>query len=360
MIRHVLAVGQLLLGTISIGAMHEPDILAPVVRGPARIVLSGRRTTGPSANGPRRTVGKCDAASYRGFDFWIGSWNASRTGANNAGGTNIITSETDGCTIEEHWTDALGMRGRSLNAFDATTGKWTQLWMDQSGGALLFEGRSADRSMILAGAHVTSRTDSTPLTDRATWTAIGKDSVRQFGELSKAGGPFAMSYDITYRRAQPVRDITVSAVEFCSSPSRPRFHAFDFLIGTWLVHSPDAGSPTLSVVSVDLGGCLLEERITGPDGYKAVAYSGFRSATFEWNRLFMDNRGVQLRLSGPATLTGTSMVLTGRRVDGRGAVTDVRVEWVSVGATTVEQRWSTSSDGAATWTTPTVVAMTKQ
>lgn len=302
---------------------------------------------------------KCRGRAYNAFDFWVGKWNATTTGAPDIVGTNVITRETDGCTVEEHWTDATGMRGRSLNAYDATTGRWYQLWMEQSGGGLQFDGTSGNRSMQLAGTHQTNRNDPTPVTDRATWTAMGANSVRQLGEIATNGGPFATAYDITYLRADVPQAITPSETAICSAPTRPRYHAFDFIIGNWTLTTPSAPVTGKSEIRTDLNGCLVEERISGPDGYKAVAYSGFRSTTFVWNWMFMDNRGVQLRLTGPATLTGTNMILTGKRTDRSGADVDVRAEWIVVDATTVEQRWTFSTDSGATWSEPLVVRMTK-
>jgi hypothetical protein len=302
---------------------------------------------------------KCRGRDYNAFDFWVGKWNATITGAPEIVGTNVITRETDGCTVEEHWTDASGMRGRSLNAYDATTGRWYQLWMEQSGGGLQFDGISGPRSMQLAGTHQTSRNDPTPVTDRGTWTALGANSVRQLGEIAIDGGPFETAYDITYLRAAVPQAITPSATAICSAPTRPRYHAFDFILGSWTLTTPSAPVTGRSEIRTDMNGCLVEERITGPDGYKAVAYSGFRATTFVWNWMFMDNRGVQLRLSGPATLTGTNMILTGTRTDRSGATVDVRAEWIVIDETAVEQRWAFSTDSGVTWSEPIVVRMTK-
>ncbi|MEO7360494.1 MAG: hypothetical protein ABI120_09190 [Gemmatimonadaceae bacterium] len=301
----------------------------------------------------------CKGVPYRAFDFWRGSWNAVETGTTNLVGTNVITATLKGCTIEEHWIGADGNRGRSLNAYDASTREWNQLWMDQTGGALVFAGTGLPRGMSMDGTHRRNRLDPTLLMDRVTWTALSSSSVRQVGLLSTAGGPFEPVYDITYNKTSLPASITPSGMEFCSAPTRPRFHAFDFLLGQWTVRSPASRKAMTSVVSTDLGGCLVEERMHGPGGYEAVAYSGFRSATFVWNWMFMDNQGVQLRLSGPATLTGTNMIMLGTRTDQHGVMTNVRVEWVMTDASTVEQRWSFSIDAGATWTTPSIVTMTR-
>ena len=42
-----------------------------------------------------------------------------------------------------------------------------------------------------------------------------------------------------------------------------------------------------------------------------------------------------------------------------GRIVDVRLDWISTGATTVEQHWSFSTDGGVTWSTPDVLVMSK-
>lgn len=301
----------------------------------------------------------CEASPYRAFDFWVGRWNVSQTGSSNLAGTNVVTRTVDGCAIEEHWSDVAGVRGRSLNSYDAGTRAWHQLWMDETGGSLELSGTGDGLSMQLAGTHPTNPRDPTPFTDRITWTSVGHRLVRQLGEASVDGAPFSTVYDLTYRAVPREEPIAPSVPQFCSSLARPRYHAFDFLLGAWSVGPLGSRARMRTAVRTDLGGCLVEERMRGPGGYAAVAYSGFRSTTFVWNWMFMDNRGVQLLLSGPATLTGTSMVMSGRKIDAQGTPVDVRVEWVSTAPNQVEQRWSFSTDSGATWSTPEVMVMTK-
>ena len=166
----------------------------------------------------------CDARSYRSFDFWVGRWNVTTSGGSDLVGTNVVTKTLDGCAIEEHWSDTAGVRGRSLNTFDSKTQTWSQLWMDQTGGALELSGTGDGRRMQLAGTHPTSRVDPTPFTDRITWTVAGRDRVRQLGEASVNGGAFSSIYDLTYSRVRREAPITPSTLEFCSSPARPRYH----------------------------------------------------------------------------------------------------------------------------------------
>ncbi|MEP7381227.1 MAG: hypothetical protein ABI910_06035 [Gemmatimonadota bacterium] len=300
----------------------------------------------------------CKGRAYDAFDFWVGHWDVYLPGVTSVVGTNVVTKAVDGCVIEEHWSDSDGVRGRSLNAYDASTGTWSQLWMDQTGGALQLAGTGDAGMMQMAGTHQTNRLDPTLQTDRITWTLQARDRIQQVGELSTAGGPFTELYTLTYAGVHRETPFAPSPLDFCGSPARPRFHSFDFLVGHWTVRGE--GKETLKTrVSTDLSGCLVEERMRGPGGYEAVAYSGFRSATFVWNWMFMDSQGVQINLSGPSTLSGTNMILSGRRLDRDGHMVDVQVEWIATAANTVEQRWSFSTDGGTTWSAPNVVTMTQ-
>ena len=78
-------------------------------------------------------------ARYRQFDFWLGDWNV--TAANGQGGsTNRITAGLDGCLVSENWTAANGLRGRSINAYDADLRQWHQTWVDSNGNIITTTG----------------------------------------------------------------------------------------------------------------------------------------------------------------------------------------------------------------------------
>src|SRR5262245_6018842 len=87
----------------------------------------------------------CSGTPYRQFDFWLGRWDVF-TGTTLAG-TNEVKSRVDGCVVEENWTSAGLGRGRSLNAYDAATGTWSQFWVGSGGcqfSVILIEGGFAD------------------------------------------------------------------------------------------------------------------------------------------------------------------------------------------------------------------------
>src|SRR5262249_40696355 len=64
-------------------------------------------------------------------------------------GTNSITALFDGAALAEHWRGVGEVEGRSLNAYDAPTGRWHQTWVDSAGGLLLLDGGMVGDSMVL-------------------------------------------------------------------------------------------------------------------------------------------------------------------------------------------------------------------
>ena len=61
-------------------------------------------------------------AQARQFDFWIGEWNVTANGK--PAGTNSVQRILGQCVIFENWTSAVGGEGKSMNFFNAQTGKW--------------------------------------------------------------------------------------------------------------------------------------------------------------------------------------------------------------------------------------------
>jgi hypothetical protein len=110
-----------------------------------------------------------DDEPHREFEFWVGDWNV--TNVNGVPiGTNIVTSELDGCLIQEHWTASNGSRGLSLNAYDRETGMWHQTWASQVPqgvfGRLRPSGNLVDGKLVLTG----TRDATGGFTFQDTWT----------------------------------------------------------------------------------------------------------------------------------------------------------------------------------------------
>ncbi len=91
------------------------------------------------------------------------------------------------------------MEGRSLNAYDASNGRWHQTWVDSTGGLLLLDGGLVDGSMVLEGT-APGEAGATPERQRITWSPE-PDGVRQHWESSPDDGvTWTTAFDGRYRR----------------------------------------------------------------------------------------------------------------------------------------------------------------
>jgi hypothetical protein len=297
---------------------------------------------------PTGPVGRpCVAAEYRQFDFWVGQWEVQIFGTGAPSGSNIITSELGGCAVFEDYANG-GYVGRSLNTYDAAGDEWHQHWMANDGVPLVLDGEFTGGSMTLQGLRPSP---AGTVLDRINWTALAPDQVRQFWESSLDGGEtFTVSFDGLYRRRASVTQDPETPTAGCTNPAFPNYRLFDFAVGEWNVDVEGAGRavPGLrSSIGRDLSDCLTEERLTGRAGYEARVFSTMRRLTGEWQRTFMDNRGIRVFLSGVPS--AGSLVLTGTMPLAGGTVADVRSVWEPVDGDRFTQRYETSTDGGATW-----------
>jgi hypothetical protein len=136
----------------------------------------------------------------RDFDFWIGEWDVFGPQGRHVG-TNSITRLFDGSALAEHWRGAGGVEGHSLNAYDASTDRWHQTWVDSTGGLLLLDGGLVDGAMVLEGT-APATAGAAPERQRITWTPH-PDGVRQHWESSADdGATWQTAFDGRYRRRE--------------------------------------------------------------------------------------------------------------------------------------------------------------
>ncbi len=285
----------------------------------------------------------CRAGPHRDFDFWVGEWEVENP-AGDLVGTNIIRSELDGCLVAENWTGSGGGRGRSLNMYDASTGKWYQAWIDIFAQHLRLEGGLMNGEMVLSGDR--QALSGVGLTDQISWTPTSADQVRQFWEITvQVDPPFTITaFDGRYMRRDQVTPAPPAPSDFCSAAD---FDQLDFWVGTWSVEA-DNGLPLgTSVISQDLNNCLIEERFSTPKGYESAAFMGYDPRPGLWYRHSIDNQGLHLQLSGGMTAGSIELIGDGPTPDG-GRV-EVRNIIEEVGDGSVSQTIEVSRDGGATW-----------
>jgi len=147
----------------------------------------------------------CSDTVYRQFDFWLGEWEAFGPAGKKAGDSKI-SCILDSCIILEEWTSAgmnRGLRyaGKSFNTYNAATGQWQQTWVDNAAGSTAYlQGKFTGRSIEFISAPFTFSKD-TMATRRLSFFNLGKDKVRQLGEITKDNGrSWTTEFDLEYRR----------------------------------------------------------------------------------------------------------------------------------------------------------------
>jgi hypothetical protein len=148
---------------------------------------------------PQPRPNPCDAAEYRHFDFWLGSWDVTNADGTRALGRNIIEPLAGNCGVHENWTGAGGATGRSLNTYDRSDRKWHQVWVGAGGGLLHLIGGLQNGAMVLEGA--SPGPNNTTVLNRVTWSAMPDGRVRQFWQVSAdQGKTWTVSFDGYYRK----------------------------------------------------------------------------------------------------------------------------------------------------------------
>lgn len=153
---------------------------------------------------PMTVHAACDAPEHRQFDFWLGEWEVvAPEGTPNPGkvlGRNRITAALSGCGIEEHWSGATGVEGKSLNGWDRARKAWRQFWVGSDGLVLELNGALQGEAMVMTGELPSARGGVQQ--QRVTWTPRDDGTVMQLWEASDDDGKtWATSFHGLYRRA---------------------------------------------------------------------------------------------------------------------------------------------------------------
>jgi len=147
----------------------------------------------------------CSNLVYRQFDFWIGEWEAFGINGKKAGDSKISVI-LDSCIILEEWTSSnmtQGIRyaGKSFNTYNNTTKQWQQTWVDNVGGSTEFLTGKYENEKITFLTSPFPVSKDTMAIRRLTFYDMGKEKVRQLGEISKDNGDhWVTEYDLEYRR----------------------------------------------------------------------------------------------------------------------------------------------------------------
>lgn len=140
------------------------------------------------------------------FDFWIGDWDATWTGADGTrgNGRNRVARVLDGMVLEENFEETPDgksppLKGRSLSVLHKATGLWRQSWSDNQGGYFSFTGLAdGERRMFVTD---TVLKDGKPTAQRMVFHDIKPDSFTWDWEGTSDGGKtWKLLWRIEYRR----------------------------------------------------------------------------------------------------------------------------------------------------------------
>ena len=149
----------------------------------ALVVLSGAIRPIPSAAQSANSR-RCDSASDRQFDFFVGEWDVFDRGGSTKAADVRVDKILDGCVLREDYSDASGLLGHSLSSFDTKTGQWQQTWVTNRGQLVVIHGVLDGKDLAFSGWR---HDGDVEVLVRARWSPEGA-SVRQIAEVSADGG----------------------------------------------------------------------------------------------------------------------------------------------------------------------------
>jgi hypothetical protein len=142
----------------------------------------------------------CDSPEHRQFDFWIGEWVVFNRDGEQVG-RNRIERVENGCGLQENWTGANGVTGRSLNGYSPGDRTWHQFWIGAGGLVMHLAGRFEGPTLTLEG--VVDRRDQPPQHQRLAFTRNPDGTVRQLWEQSSdRGATWQVVFDGRYVRSR--------------------------------------------------------------------------------------------------------------------------------------------------------------
>lgn len=307
----------------------------------------------------------CRADPFRQFDFWVGDWRVFNLAGTFVATSHIVT-KLDGCIVEENWAPLNGIRGRSLNSYDAESGLWRQTWVpEQAPGSRplrLSGGLQPNGVMQMQGERHFWANPIVTYFDTIRWTPTDATHLIQ-----------ATSLDIplanVHIKGAPHYERATAPLPPTSSPGTTNCFAggdagetrnLDFAVGTWRLTASNGQAVGASTIAIDptLSGCLIEESFSTPKGYQATAWLYYDPIENTYFRTYIDSEGERVELRG--TFTHGMLVLTGAEPIRGAEGAQVRMTWSETSANTLRQVWETSRDGGATWRQAQEITFTRQ
>jgi hypothetical protein len=165
------------------------------------LLLFAAATAAIAQNTPSAPPPACDAPEHRQFDFWLGEWEVwGGPEQDRVVGRNTIARVATGCALREHWVNAGGRDGHSLNVYDRDAKRWAQFWIGSDGGILRLEGGLQGEAMVMTGA--LPKAGGGTQRQRITWTPQSNGRAEQRWETSDDdGNTWQTAFVGMYRKA---------------------------------------------------------------------------------------------------------------------------------------------------------------
>ena len=142
---------------------------------------------------------KCCTDEHKKFDFWVGTWIVTNPDGSLAG-KNVIKKIQDNCILQENWTSTKGnYTGTSNNFYNAVSGQWEQIWIDNQGGSLHLKGNRVGNQMILRSEDLKGK-EGESFYHRITWTKNDDGTVRQLWETITNDDKLTVAFDGLYKK----------------------------------------------------------------------------------------------------------------------------------------------------------------
>ena len=155
----------------------------------------------------------CTNSEYQELDFLLGDWSVDAENGQHLG-YSTVTSDMEGCVLEEDFGTAGDYASQSFFGWDFRTSEWYRVHIDTEGVRLLLSGGLEGSSMVLTGSR--PRAGGKDLYIRMVLTPEDANHVTQTWETSKDGISWTVKIATT-RSAPPARS---SMPRFSPSASR--------------------------------------------------------------------------------------------------------------------------------------------
>lgn len=170
--------------------------------------------------------------------------------------------------------------------------------------------------------------------------------LRKLRQLTDASVFLTVALSACFLPTSPARAAADPAP--CAANAQGR--ALDFWLGNWTITDAEKPSRATSVVSLELGKCLVVEDWNDAAGHRGENLFGYNLDSKTWSGMFADNRG-HIHIFGHGTVTAGKAEFYGPSRGPHGKDILNRLSLVRMTPDDIEQTWEQSADKGATWKT---------